>query len=252
MSNILNASNAGIQVYPDGSGVLQLQANNVNGLSLNSTGALGVGSSPSYGTSGQVLTSSGSGSAPTWSGISNTAISGIVMPSQGGTGLTAFAAGTNYVAPGTPTTFTAYQNFTGSSGNLSASITNLGENANVSATGAGANTTVHFDLTSQSVMYYTTNAAGNWTLNIRGNSTTTANSLMAVGQSVTIAFLTTQGSSAYYQTALQVDGAAVSPKWQGGTTPSSGNASGVDIYGLTLIKTGQGTFSAFESQAQFK
>jgi hypothetical protein len=252
MANSLNASNTGIQITPDGSGVFQFQANGISVMSLNSSGAIGFGPSPVYGTAGQVLTTQGSAAVPTWGGVSNTAISGIMLPSQGGTGLTSFAAGTNYVAPGTATTFTAYQNFTGSNGNLAASITNLGENANVSATGAGANTTVHFDLTSQSVMYYTTNAAGNWTLNIRGNSTTTANSLMAVGQSATIAFLTTQGSSAYYQTALQVDGASVSPKWQGGTTPSSGNASGVDIYGLTLIKTSQGTFSAFESQAQFK
>jgi len=35
-------------------------------LALNASGALGVGTSPSYGTSGQVLTSAGSGAPPTW------------------------------------------------------------------------------------------------------------------------------------------------------------------------------------------
>jgi hypothetical protein len=36
-------------------------------LTLNLNGAVGVGVSPSYGTTGQVLTSNGSGGAPSWS-----------------------------------------------------------------------------------------------------------------------------------------------------------------------------------------
>lgn len=40
--------------------------NGADRLSLNGNGAIGVGSSPSYGTSGQVLTSQGSGAAPAW------------------------------------------------------------------------------------------------------------------------------------------------------------------------------------------
>jgi len=51
-------------------------------LTLNTSGAIGVGSSPSYGTSGQFLTSSGSGSAPTWttpSSISQAKATALVM-----------------------------------------------------------------------------------------------------------------------------------------------------------------------------
>lgn len=48
-------------------GTLQLQVNGTTpSVTLNSLGAVGVGSTPGYGTSGQALLSSGSTSAPTW------------------------------------------------------------------------------------------------------------------------------------------------------------------------------------------
>ena len=51
----------------DTTGNLVLQVNGTTpSLTLNTTQALGVGSSPSYGTSGQVLTSAGSAASPTW------------------------------------------------------------------------------------------------------------------------------------------------------------------------------------------
>ena len=74
---------------------------------------------------------------------------------------------------------------------------------------------------------------------------------MTTGQSVTIAFLVTQGSTAYYQSAFQVDGSSVTPKWQGGTAPTAGNASSIDAYVVTIFKTGSGTFTAFASQTRF-
>jgi len=128
-------------------------------------------------------------------------------------------------------------------------LPNLFETAAISATAATG--TINFDVATQSVIYYTANASANWTLNIRGNSTTTLNSIMSTGQSVTVAFLVTQGSTAYYQSALQIDGASVTPKWQGGTAPSSGNTSSTDIYVVVIFKTGSATFTAFASQTKF-
>ena len=123
------------------------------------------------------------------------------------------------------------------------------ETTTVSAT-AAANT-INYDFITQSVLYYTSDATGNWVLNVRGDSGTTLNSVMSTGQSATVAFLATQGSTAYYQTALQVDGSAVTPKWQGGSAPTEGNASGVDAYVFTIIKTADATFTALGSQTQF-
>ncbi len=123
------------------------------------------------------------------------------------------------------------------------------EVATVSATAATG--TIDFDVRTQSVLYYTTDAAANWTLNVRASSTVSLNTMMATGQSVTIAFLVTQGTTARYQSAFQIDGASVTPKWQGGTAPTSGNASSVDVYSITIIKTGSATFTAFASQTKF-
>ena len=123
------------------------------------------------------------------------------------------------------------------------------ETTTVSAT-AAANT-ISYDFITQSVLYYTSDATGNWVLNVRGDSGTTLNSVMSTGQSATVAFLATQGSTAYYQTALQIDGSAVTPKYQGGSAPTEGNVSSVDAYVFTIIKTADATFTALGSQTQF-
>lgn len=128
-------------------------------------------------------------------------------------------------------------------------IADVLETATVSATAATG--TINYDVTTQAVLYYTTNASANWTVNFRGSSGTSLNTLLATGESVTVAFLVTQGATAYYNSAVQVDGSSVTPKWQGGTAPSAGNASGVDAYTYTIIKTGAATFTVFAAQTRF-
>jgi hypothetical protein len=117
------------------------------------------------------------------------------------------------------------------------------ERTTVSATAATG--TVNFDASTQGVLYYTTNASGNWTLNVRGTSGTTLNSVLATGDAITIAFLVTNGATAYYQTAFNIDGSAVTPKYSGGTAPASGNASAIDIYTYTIVKTASATYTVF-------
>jgi hypothetical protein len=124
------------------------------------------------------------------------------------------------------------------------------ERTTVSATAATG--TVNFDAATQGVLYYTTNASANWTLNIRGSSGTTLTSMLAVGDAITVVFLNTNGATAYYPTVYQIDGTAVTPKWQGGTAPSSGNASSIDSYSLTIIKTAATpTYTVLGSQTKF-
>lgn len=138
----------------------------------------------------------------------------------------------------------------GSSSIAAAKLPNILETATVSATAATG--TINYDATTQSVLYYTSNASANWTLNIRGSSGTSLNTLMAVNDVITIVHLVTQGSTAYYNSAVQVDGSSVTPKWQGGTAPTTGNASGIDVYTYTVIKTASATFTVLASQTQFK
>jgi hypothetical protein len=74
---------------------------------------------------------------------------------------------------------------------------------------------------------------------------------MATGESITVAFMNTNGGTGYYASAFQVDGSAVTPKWQGGTTPSTGNANSIDVYSYTIVKTGNATFVVVAAQTRF-
>lgn len=123
------------------------------------------------------------------------------------------------------------------------------ERTTISATAATG--TINFDAATQGVLYYTTNASANWTLNVRANSGATLDSILTTGDSITIAFLVAQGATAYYQSAFQVDGSSVTPKWQGGTAPAAGNVSSTDSYVFTIIKTGSAAFTVFGSQTKF-
>jgi len=129
-------------------------------------------------------------------------------------------------------------------------VTTLGETTTVSAIAATG--TINYDIITQSVLYYTTSALANWTVNFRGNGSTSLNTLMAVGETRTVTFLVTQGGTAYYNNAVTVDGSSVTPKWQGGTAPTAGNTSGIDVYTYSIIKTASATFTVLASQTQFK
>lgn len=117
---------------------------------------------------------------------------------------------------------------------------------------SAATGTIPFDAITQAVLYYTSNATANWTLNIRGNASTTLNSILATGESLSVVFMATTGTTAFYPTALQIDGASVTPRWQGGSAPTSGNTSSIDVYTYTIIKTANATFTALAAQTQFK
>ena len=124
------------------------------------------------------------------------------------------------------------------------------ESWNVAATAATG--TVNFDTLTSTAWLYTSDATGNWTLNVRGDGSTTLASLLDTGDSITVVFAVTQGATAYYNSAFQIDGSSVTPEWQGGSAPSAGNASSVDVYVYTIIKTAATpTYTVLASQTQF-
>jgi hypothetical protein len=114
------------------------------------------------------------------------------------------------------------------------------------ATGA-----INIDILVAAVDIRTANASGNWTINVRGNSVTTLDSLMSINQQISVVFESPQGATAYYPTAFNIDGSAVVPKWLGGTAPSSGNINSNDVYVYTIRKTGAATFTVLASQNKY-
>ena len=123
------------------------------------------------------------------------------------------------------------------------------ERWSVSATAATG--TIPLDVLTSGILYYTTDASANWTLNIRGDGSTSLNDSLVTNDSITVVFFVTNGATPYYQTGFQIDGSSVTPKWQNGTAPSAGNANSIDIYSYTIVKTGSAAFTAFGSQTKF-
>ena len=121
----------------------------------------------------------------------------------------------------------------------------------VSATAATG--TINVDLASSAIHYYTANSAADWTFNFRGDSSTTLNSTLNVGGTISVAFMITNGSTAYKPaaTSVQIDGVTVTPKWNGGTAPASGNANSIDVYTFTIIKTASATYTVLGTQSKF-
>ena len=179
-----------------------------------------------------------------------TLTAGQLIKGAGTTVVTPATAGTDYVAPGAATTFTALQTFSGSSANLAQTLINSAEVVTVS--GISVPASLDYDITTQSVLYYTGTASADWTVNFRASSGTSLNAALAVGRSITVALLATQGATPKYNTVVQVDGNTIVPKYQGGIAWTTGNASGIDAYVYTIIKTASATFTVLASQTQFK
>jgi hypothetical protein len=219
-ANLTSNVTGTLPVGNGGTGAATFTANNV--LLGNGTSAFQV---VAPGANGNVLTSNGT----TWQ--STTPASGVSLSADN--------------------TWTGTQTFSGTSAKLAVVLNDAAEVATISATAATG--TINYDITTQSVLYYTSNASGNFTVNLRASSGTTLNTALATGQSVTVVFLVTNGGTAYYNTTVQVDGttSGVTTRWQGGTAPTAGNASSVDIYSYTVVKTAASTYSVFASQTRF-
>ena len=201
------------------------------------------------GTSGDTIPLTAGGTGATSASTARTAL-GLVI----GTDVQSYNANTVFDNVSTTFTatnsFTAKQTFTGSSSSISSKFVNALEGVTVSATAATG--TINYDVTTQSVIYYTSNASANWTVNFRASSGTSLNSAMSTGEAITVVFAVTQGSTAYYNNAITIDGTSVTPKYQNGTAWSAGNASAIDVYTYTIIKTGSATYTVLASQTQFK
>lgn len=271
-SGLFILANEGLNVNSSGLSVLANSGLTVNssglfilansGITANSSGLFG---SASLANSGLIANSSGlsvlanSGIVANATGTYVLANSGIVANTTGtyvlaNSGLTVNSTGI-FVLANTgiiSNTSGVFSNttFLGNSSTIAATFLNIAENINVSSTAATG--TINYYLASQSVLYYTASAAANWTPNVAYSATTPLNTAMATGQAITLSFLVTQGSPAYFANTINIDGSAVTPKWTSGTIPTAGNINSIDAYTYTIIKTGSAAFTVLANVTQYK
>lgn len=170
---------------------------------------------------------------------------GSAWAASGATGdIEGVTAGTGLTGGGTSGTVTL---------NIATSQSDLiikGFEEDVNVVASAATGTINFDVSTASVWYYTSNATANHTLNFRYSSGATLSSVLAVGDAITLVWLNTNGATAYYPNVIQIDGSAVTPKVPAAI--SAGNASAIDAYSFTIIKTAATpTYTVLETQTKF-
>ena len=164
--------------------------------------------------------------------------SGITLSSDGDAFHTGIVTATSLTGVGTVTSVTA------SGIDLSGL---LREGVNITAGKLSDNTNI--DLENGMVHYFTTQETTTSTPNIRFSSSVTLNDVMQIGESISVTIITTAAAGGY-SAQLLIDGNSVTENWVGGSAPSDGGSSGVDIHAYTIIKTGSGTFTVIGNQSK--
>ena len=120
----------------------------------------------------------------------------------------------------------------------------------IAFTGSAPIATTNIDITSGSIHYRSGSTSTNWTLNFRGDASTTLNSIMYPNQSLTVAVVVNHGATPYSASAHQIDGKAVTPRWQGSLVPTA-SANTTDFYSYTIFKLASASYDVFASQVKF-
>jgi len=122
----------------------------------------------------------------------------------------------------------------------------LREKINITAGKLSDNTNINVD--NGMVHYFTTTETTTSTPNI--TSSVGINTQMGVGDAMAVTIITT-AAAAGYSTCVNIDNAYNDVKWLGGSDPSTGGASGIDVYAIQVIKTASATYTVLGSLNNF-
>lgn len=122
------------------------------------------------------------------------------------------------------------------------------ETVTVSGTGFAGYT---MDAATSGIVLLTGNATASGALNVRGSSSVTLDSMLATGRSLSVVLLVTNGASAFYPNAFQIDGVGKTVKWMSGFAPSAGNTNSIDAWSFTIIKTGSAAYTVLGQVTKF-
>jgi hypothetical protein len=134
--------------------------------------------------------------------------------------------------------------------NLSISLTNVLETANIYTTAVGGN--VNIDVLNNTVYFFSSNTTANVTFNFRGNDTVTLQNTISIGQTISSAILLKQGANTFRANVF-VDGSLVRPLWASNSSPAyvTGTNESTDLYLFNIIRTGTSAYTILASNTKF-
>ena len=123
----------------------------------------------------------------------------------------------------------------------------LREGINIVSGKLSDNSTINID--HSMVHYFTTSETTPSTPNF--TSTAGINTDLSVGETFSVSVVSTAATTGY-STDVRIDaGSLLSVLWNGGSDPSSGGSSGVDVYTYQVIKTGDAAFTILGNVSNF-
>ena len=117
---------------------------------------------------------------------------------------------------------------------------------------AATSGTVYHDVLTYGMVYHSTaNAGGVINFALRGDASTTFDSLISTGKVTTFTVFSPSNNTTYYISAFIIDGSVQNVRWAGASGPAAATGSGIDVYSYTILKTAANTYSVFGNFTNF-
>ena len=126
-------------------------------------------------------------------------------------------------------------------------VGSLTERAVISATALSSDDFCNVD---DGLFHYRTGNLGGTTNNLRLKSNVGFNTIMATGDVMNFTLAHNVNATSAYVNNVFIEGVAQTENWIGGSAPSDGGGSGVDIYSFTIIKTAANTYTVIGNQTK--
>lgn len=207
----------------DGGGLSNIAGANVTGTVANATNATIAGTATYATSAGSATTATSAGSATT-------------------AGTVTTAAQPNITSVGTLSSLSVNGNV-----NITATTSIQQAKEKVTVTATSATGTIDYNILDQAILYYTSNSSNNFVLNVRGNATTTLDTVMSTGESMTFTFINTNAGLPYYLTGIEIDSFSRTINWIDGSAPTTGSPNSLDVYGFNVIKIGANSYTILGS-----